>query len=146
MDRAFHSPHLEKGAFEKLVQAAKDFDLEGFRTMYYKIPAYIEQIESMPAKVQEAYKAMPFENFYTDKATQKFVYRLYGVAEMLDGTCRYHVFSARLFWTNDVVGGIAADDLLQVDEWSDAHLDTIWTNNVPEAFLMPHGWLMFLNL
>lgn len=130
----------------KLLKDADEFDMDAYqerRARATQDPEYIKWFESRPQKVKDAFQAMPFERFYTDKATQTAVYRLYGVTENKDGTCGYHACSAHLFWTNDVIGGISAEDLLPVEKWNEEQLQKIRMNNVPQAFLFPDGWIKF---
>lgn len=132
--------------WNKLLEEAKKFDLEAYlarKAEADKQPEYIEWWESRPKPVQEAFKAMPFHHFYTDKETQTAVYRLYGVVELKDGSVGYHAVSAHLGWSNDVIGGIPAKGLLKVDEWSEDHLRKIRMTNCPGAYLIPSGWIAF---
>ena len=132
--------------WNEILKQAEDFDLDDYlqrKEEASKMPEYIEWWDARPKAVQDAMIAMPFHHFYTDKETQTGVYRLYGILEKEDGSVTYHACSAHLGWSNDVVGGILAETLLKVDEWSEDHLKKIRMTNVPAAYLIPSGWIMF---
>jgi hypothetical protein len=132
--------------WDEIMLQADEFDMNTYQKEIkemHELPEYIEWFKSRPQAVQDAFKAIPFEGFYTDKETKTSVYRIYGVAEMEDGSITYHACSAHIGWTNDVIGGISADAILQVDKWSDVHLKKIRMNNAPQYFLLPSGWIQF---
>ncbi len=137
---------MEDEEWQLMQKEANEFDILAYHERRLKAtqqPEYIEWFESRPPKVKEAFNIMPFEKFYTDKATQTAAYRIYGVTENKDGSCGYHVCSAHLFWTNDIVGGVSAEDLLPIEKWNDTQLRKIRFNDVPRSFLFPDGWITF---
>lgn len=130
--------------WEQLLQDVENFDMADYlrRTEIMRNqPGYIEWFKSRTQAVQDAFLALPFEKFYTDKATQTAVYRIYGVIENKDGSVAYHAVSARVGWTHDVIDGIPAENLVQLDRWNDNHLEKIRMNNRPRLFLLPNGWV-----
>ena len=74
--------------FEQLLNESRTFDMDGYQCGKAELnnePDYRAWMLAKPQAVQDAFKAMPFERFYTDKATEQMVYRLYGVIENEDG-------------------------------------------------------------
>ncbi len=138
---------LNEEEWKEMVKTSKNFDFEKYYEAMknmHSSPEYIEWFNSKPDHVKEAFRSMPFEKFYTDKKRKSSIYRLYGVMEMVGGI-RYHAVSAHIGWTNDVIGGLNPDDIFPIENWSENQLFQIRLNNVPEAFLMPDGWMIFMN-
>ena len=126
-----------------MLKAAKEFDLAEFIHSWDQTLANDPGSQNRLQGVIDAEKANPFCYFYTDAGTHRMVYRLYGITESEDGIFGYHACTAHLGWTNDIVGGLKAEDIVRVKKWSAKHLQTIRMNNVPERFLIPSGWIEF---
>jgi len=111
---------------------------------------------TLTERYRKIYTRAPMWKFYTDKQhSPSIVRRAYGVAIGDNGTKegedRLHMVSLRLFWINDVVGGVPVDDVDEVEDWTTEQKEFIKLSlrGSPaerDAFLDPLGFFYFLKM
>lgn len=109
---------------------------------------FLEADKTVTPEHRAIYEAYPMWGFYTNHEGS-CPRRIYGVCTVIDTNTgervpSLHAVTAHLFWNNDVVGGVAARDVVRVERWNDANLSIIDTCGAPGAFRDPLGFMLVL--
>jgi len=128
--------------WKEMLARANNFDWDRYHQymdIMTSMPMFADWYANRPQSVRNLLETKPFEKFYTSKHSHKEVVRVWGIAEMSDGSLRYHAACAHPFHTN-ILDALDPDELQVVDKWNEDQLKLIRSNDQPLVFLMPDGW------